>query len=476
MNSRVKFAVFSDCHLGFNYRNQMLCNDSFNAFDESLKICVDNDVDFVLHCGDLFDSRTPQPFVVQRTISIAEKYVMGQWQHLDPINYGNLTLPPNWIDENYHIRLPIFIIDGNHDDACMKQTSPIEILSESRLVNYISGIHNSDSPSVRMRKPISLRRGDLQINIYGIPHMLEDELKKSVKLDNEMKIEFEKVEEVEGITNISILLIHQDIENYGKKDSIRDYINQLCPDYIDLVICGHDHQRREPMTLECGVNIFVPGSTLMTQMKNKFVDEISVSIFDLSSNNKNALLSPEKKMISCTREFIKKDEFDMSECDADEDEKVEILINDVYKMLETKQKEYEPYIRIYLSNISSDFMNKINKKAESIFKDKIINSDKIFHAKKLKKDEYHIAPKVSMIENKSILERMNECNTLLLLSKEMMNTILGDYLKNEKQSEMEKQIDKHVKNAINTKKSQARDTNQKILNRKDAKEFINSIC
>jgi double-strand break repair protein MRE11 len=50
----LKILITTDNHLGFMERDPVRGEDSFNSFEEALKIANENQVDFILLGGDLF--------------------------------------------------------------------------------------------------------------------------------------------------------------------------------------------------------------------------------------------------------------------------------------------------------------------------------------------------------------------------------------------------------------------------------------
>lgn len=54
-----KILVASDNHVGFKENDPIRGNDSFEAFEEVLKVAKDEKVDFILLGGDLFHETNP---------------------------------------------------------------------------------------------------------------------------------------------------------------------------------------------------------------------------------------------------------------------------------------------------------------------------------------------------------------------------------------------------------------------------------
>ena len=55
----LKFIFATDLHLGFKFDHSIRSDDSFAALREVLELCKENDVDFLLIGGDMFDVAHP---------------------------------------------------------------------------------------------------------------------------------------------------------------------------------------------------------------------------------------------------------------------------------------------------------------------------------------------------------------------------------------------------------------------------------
>jgi len=64
----MKFAHLSDCHLG-GWRQPELQQLNIEAFKKAIKTCIEEQVDFILFSGDLFDSAFPPIEILKETFS-----------------------------------------------------------------------------------------------------------------------------------------------------------------------------------------------------------------------------------------------------------------------------------------------------------------------------------------------------------------------------------------------------------------------
>ncbi|MEK6826263.1 MAG: DNA repair exonuclease [Nanoarchaeota archaeon] len=68
----MKFAHLADCHVG-GWREEELRELSIESFRKAIDIAIDENVGFVLICGDLFNTSLPQIELVKETASILNK-------------------------------------------------------------------------------------------------------------------------------------------------------------------------------------------------------------------------------------------------------------------------------------------------------------------------------------------------------------------------------------------------------------------
>jgi len=125
--------ICSDTHLGYKEKDPILTNDSFTCFDEMLTIANDRQADFVIHGGDLFHEHKPSKETLIKTEDLLTKHVFGDSRQ----NFRVATrLGLNIKETNISIKLPIFIIHGNHDDpGGLGNLSNIDIMKSARLVS-----------------------------------------------------------------------------------------------------------------------------------------------------------------------------------------------------------------------------------------------------------------------------------------------------------------------------------------------------
>lgn len=239
--------------------------DSFNTFEEILRIAVENEVDFILLGGDLFHDAKPSPYCFQKCLQLLRKYCLGdkpvaiEFLSDQSYDFRHLTNPiVNYEDPNLNVAIPVFSIHGNHDDPMgQNNVSALEIVATSGLVNYFGKYENYEKVEI---SPILLKKGDSRIALYGLSHIRDERLGRMFR---DGKVEFDKMSDDEFWFNI--LVLHQ---NRVMGRGTKNFIPETClPGFLDLVVWGHEHDCRiqEEESSE-GVYITQPGSSVATSL------------------------------------------------------------------------------------------------------------------------------------------------------------------------------------------------------------------
>ncbi|KAL1116443.1 hypothetical protein AAG570_004917, partial [Ranatra chinensis] len=239
-------------------------DDSFNTFEEILQLAQDKDVDFILLGGDLFHDSKPSPLCLHKCITLLRKYCMGD----KPIcveflsnqyeNFKHCVNPiVNYEDPNLNISIPVYSIHGNHDDpAGFGRLSSLDLLSASGLVNYFGKW--TDLSKIEIN-PLLMRKGRSKLAIYGLSYIKDERLSRL----------FRDVTAVRPADDpdswMSIFVLHQNRADRGPNNFISE---KMIPDFIDLVMWGHEHECRiEPeWNDERGFFVTQPGSPVATSL------------------------------------------------------------------------------------------------------------------------------------------------------------------------------------------------------------------
>ncbi|KAL7067821.1 putative serine/threonine protein phosphatase [Cryptosporidium serpentis] len=237
-----RILVCTDTHAGYKERDRIRCNDSLNTLEEIFIIANNENVDLVLHSGDLFDVAKPSKSTLYKVMNLFRKYCLGNKK----INFEYMNersalqySEPNWQSGDVRVSIPVFAIHGNHDDPGEEaMLSPLDILESARFLNYIGKSNNLEDIKVF---PTLIKKGRTKIAIYGLGNIRDERLYRSFERD---KVKFMIPDNLEKDGWFSILLFHQNRKkgNFGgtlSKDYIPEY---FLPNCLDLVIWGHEHE------------------------------------------------------------------------------------------------------------------------------------------------------------------------------------------------------------------------------------------
>ncbi|KDR18710.1 Double-strand break repair protein MRE11 [Zootermopsis nevadensis] len=131
--------------------------------------------------------------------------------------------------------MPVFSIHGNHDDPSgYERVSSLDLLSVSGLVNYFGKW--TDLTHVEI-SPLLMRKGATRLALYGLSYLKDERLSR---LFGDYKVKmFRPREDQEEWCNVFVL--HQNRADRGPKSFIAE---EMLPDFLDLVIWGHEHECR----------------------------------------------------------------------------------------------------------------------------------------------------------------------------------------------------------------------------------------
>ena len=92
---RTKFAHLADCHLG-GWRQEELQTINFQSFQKVVQIILEQNLDFVLISGDLFDSAYPSIEILKESFAEFKKL--------------------------HDAKIPVYLIAGSHDFSSSGKT------------------------------------------------------------------------------------------------------------------------------------------------------------------------------------------------------------------------------------------------------------------------------------------------------------------------------------------------------------------
>jgi len=216
----MKFAHMADCHIG-SWRDPKLKDASSYAFSEAVKTCIEENVDFVIIAGDLFNTSFPR---------------------LDSLKSAVTKLK-----DLKDAGIPVYIVPGSHDYSPSGKTI-LDVLEEAGLfVNVFRG--SVENGKLRLNFTIDKKTGVKLTGMLGKRGSLE-------------KLYYEKMitEHLENEQGCKIFVFHSGIDEIKQK-GMENIISQplsMLPKNFDYYAGGHVHIVDEK-TLEGYKKIAYPG-------------------------------------------------------------------------------------------------------------------------------------------------------------------------------------------------------------------------
>lgn len=301
----VKFIHIADLHLGKRqYNLYERYNDYFRAFKWILTHAFNEEVDFLLIAGDIFDHKNIGPSVLSELFHIIRNFKDKCFKKLNR-------------------NIPLICIEGNHDNPVYSAHSWMSFLADLDLIVLLAGEYNKESKTFRFEEYSNKthRGGMIEIDdicIYGLPYYgsftshLFPAIKKAIPKSG---------------SKFNILMMHFGIEGQDKrKPGVK--ISQplkLLHENVDYLALGHYHKQyalppESPW-------IFNPGSletndlTELSFTRGAFIAEISgkeyyqqqITSLECDNGDINPTSIPNRKFISVSSiDLEKTDNFDKS--------------------------------------------------------------------------------------------------------------------------------------------------------------------
>jgi double-strand break repair protein MRE11 len=263
-----KILVSTDNHLGFNDECPTRADDSFNAFEEVLQLAVSQQVDLLLLGGDLFHKNKPSRKCMYRCMNLLRKYCMGD----KPCPFQIISDPKqafghspfqhaNYEDANLNVSVPVFSINGNHDDPTgADNLCALDLLSSAGLINYFGKVSQLDHIDI---SPLILKKGSTKLCLFGLGAVRDERLHMMFQRD---KVKMLYPRECEGDpTWFKLLVLHQNHSKHGATNYIPE---SFLDPALDLVIWGHEHEAKDRPQHNPTQDFYVlqPGSSVATSL------------------------------------------------------------------------------------------------------------------------------------------------------------------------------------------------------------------
>lgn len=197
----MKFAHLADCHIG-GWKDIELKELSIKAFEESVNICINENVGFVLIAGDLFNTSLPSIDLIKRTAEILNK------------------LKENNID--------VYIIPGSHDFSPSGKTM-IDVFEHAGLMINVMKIKDNQLLFTEDKTGVKIT------GLVGLRSSLDKHYYENLDFSNL---------NVEGF---KIFMLHNTIEELKPKDlaKVKGMSYNLLPKGFDYYAAGHVHYIKE---------------------------------------------------------------------------------------------------------------------------------------------------------------------------------------------------------------------------------------
>ncbi len=228
----MKFAIVSDFHLGFN-------EDAFEQAKRALRSACEKN-DFVIMAGDLFDARVPKQETIHEGVKLFREFSEKLSKNKVVLKEvtGSVEKPLD--------AAPLLGIYGTHERRAKGLSNIIQILSDGGLMV------NLHARKIIAEKMTGAKRERVCVQAMGgVP---EEMAKKAIEL-----LEFKPEA---GCFNVFVF--HQSVRELIPQDETALAMSELPPGF-DIYIDGHIHWRQE--LKEGGKTLLIPGSTVVTQMK-----------------------------------------------------------------------------------------------------------------------------------------------------------------------------------------------------------------
>ncbi|CCK72292.1 MRX complex nuclease subunit KNAG_0J02110 [Huiozyma naganishii CBS 8797] len=288
----IRILITTDNHVGYNENDPITGDDSWKTFHEIMMLSKAYNVDMVLQSGDLFHLNKPTKKSMYHVLKTLRLACMGdkpcELELLsDPAEVftSNEFTNVNYEDPNYNISVPMFAIAGNHDDATGDSLlCPLDLLHVSGLVNHFGKVLETDKINL---VPLLFQKGNTKLALYGLASIREERLFRTFK---EGAVTFE-VPTIRNGEWFNLMLVHQ---NHTGHTNTAFLPEQFLPDFLDMVIWGHEHECIPNMVYNPTkeFNVLQPGSSVATSLCDAEAKPKYAFIMEINYKNKQPKLTP----------------------------------------------------------------------------------------------------------------------------------------------------------------------------------------
>ncbi|KAF4119564.1 double-strand break repair protein MRE11 [Geosmithia morbida] len=177
------------------------------------------------------------------------------WQTFDEV----MNIARTQDDPDINVAIPVFSIHGNHDDPSGDGNfCSLDLLQASGLLNYFGRIAEADNIQA---KPILLQKGVTKLALFGLSNVRDERMFRTFR---DHKVKWFRPGSQTGEW-FNLLTVHQ---NHHAHTATSYLPENVLPDWMDLVVWGHEHEclidpTRNP---ETGFHVIQPGSSVATSL------------------------------------------------------------------------------------------------------------------------------------------------------------------------------------------------------------------
>ena len=312
----MKIAIVSDMHIGYERFSEDAYNQAREALEKASELA-----DAIIIPGDVFDKRAPKPEVIAQAINIFRELSRKDWKAK--------VVSSSSTETKLHTRVPIIAISGTHERTAFGKENPLSLLGLAGL------LVDADESTVVVEKD-----GE-KVAVFGLGGLSEEMVKPKL-LEPDPK-------PISGAFNI--FMFHQ--STYELLPFSSDFIHyEDLPKGFDLYVDGHIHSRVEATVH--GKKFLIPGSTVLTQLKEGEQDDKGFILFD------TATYTYEFIAIKCRQLVFKSLKFN----DAEPKEIKESCEQEIERILKTSREK--PIIKIKLEGTMAKGFNSTDVPINSI--------------------------------------------------------------------------------------------------------------
>lgn len=242
----MRIAIVSDLHIGY----ERFYDDAYAQAKKALSM-ANGLADAVILPGDIFDKRNPHPDAIGQAIEIFRELSKMEWK-------AKVSEFIPCRETRSFTSVPIVAIPGTHERVAEGKKNPLGLLGLAGLLVDAS------------EATVTLEKDGERVSVFGLGGLSEERVKPTM---NELK-----PRPVQG--NFNVFMFHQSI--YELLPFRDDFIRfDDLPDGFDLYVDGHIHNKI--VGTAHGKPFLIPGSTVLTQLKDGEQESKGFFVYDTNS-------------------------------------------------------------------------------------------------------------------------------------------------------------------------------------------------